>query len=133
MKKVRNIFMALVMSVMLFAPFVAPAPVHAAIGMPDSSEFDIGMDTDATLTEIIARLISIVLGFLGIIIVLIILYAGFTWMTAGGDPEKVTKAKAWMINGIIGLVIVAAAWAISSFVTSSIDTAVGGTGSGGYN
>lgn len=132
MKKLRNIFMAVVMSVMLFAPFVAPAPVHAAIGMPDSSDFDIGMDTDASLTEIIARLISIVLGFLGIIIVLIILYAGFTWMTAGGDPEKVKTAKQWMINGIIGLVIVAAAWAIAGFVTGSIDSAVSGGSGGSY-
>ena len=130
MKKLRNILMVVVMSVMLFAPLVAPVPVHAAIGMPDSSDFDIGMDTDASLTEIIARLISIVLGFLGIVIVLIIIYAGFTWMTAGGDQEKVKTAKSWMVNGIIGLVIVAAAWAIASFVTGSIDSAVGG-GSGG--
>ena len=124
--------MAVVMSFMLLHLSLILSRGHALDLMPDSSEFDIGMDTDASLTEIIARLISIVLGFLGIIIVLIILYAGFTWMTAGGDQEKVKTAKQWMINGIIGLVIVTAAWAIASFVTGSIGGAVSGDGGGVY-
>jgi len=128
MKKLKNILMAVAMSMVLFAPLAAP--VHALDLMPNQDFGDtLGIDSDASLTEIIAKLISIVLGFLGIIVVLIILYAGFMWMTAGGDTEKVGKAKSWMINGVIGLVIIAAAWAIANFVTGSIGSAVSG-GSG---
>ena len=41
----------------------------------------------------IQNVIRIILGFLGIITVIIILYGGFIWMTASGDPNKVEKAK----------------------------------------
>ncbi|MFH1711859.1 MAG: MMCAP2_0565 family pilin-like conjugal transfer protein [Patescibacteria group bacterium] len=76
-----------------------------------------------TLPQLIGTLISAVLGFLGIILLVIILYAGFLWMTAGGNDEQVKKAKKWMINGIIGLVITLGAYAVSQFVITALQTA----------
>ena len=64
----------------------------------------------------IARFIRIILELLGIIALVIIIYAGFRWMTAGGDEEKVTASKKQLINGVIGLAIILIAFSIATFV-----------------
>jgi len=69
-------------------------------------------------------IVNIVLGVLGIIAVIIVLWGGFTWMTAMGNEEKVTKARQILTAGIIGLIIVMAAYAIARFVISQLETAV---------
>jgi hypothetical protein len=77
------------------------------------------------LPTTIAAIIRAALGFLGIIAVVIILYGGFKWMTAGGNTDKVDEAKKIIIQGVIGLVIVLSAFAIASFVITQITGAVG--------
>lgn len=90
--------------------------------------------TDIRIT--IANIIRIALGFLGILAILLILYAGFMWMTAGGSEERVQRAKQILTSAIIGLVIVVMAFAIVSFIMGRIlgqvsdGTAGGGGGSG---
>jgi len=77
------------------------------------------------LPETIGQIIKILLGFLGIVLLLVIIYGGWLWMTAGGDEDQVKKAKSWIVNGIIGLVIILLAYAITDFVIGQILTAVG--------
>ncbi len=72
------------------------------------------------LKSTIGNLINVFLGFLGIIAVLIVLMGGFKWMTAGGNDDKVAEAKRLLVAGIIGLAIILSAYAISSFVLSSV-------------
>jgi cysteine-rich repeat protein len=88
--------------------------------------------SDQSLSVIVGNLINVVLSILGIVLVVLIIYAGFTWMTAGADQDKISKAKRILINAAIGLLIVVSAWAIASFIVSSLNQAVGdGDGSGG--
>ncbi len=75
---------------------------------------------EADLEQTIARLIKVALGFLGIIAVIIVLMGGFKWMTAGGNDEKVGDAKKMLIAGVIGMAIILSAYAITTFVVSSI-------------
>ena len=82
---------------------------------------------------IAARLIRTSITFLGVIAVVIVLYAGFVWMTAAGDEEKVTKAKKILISGGIGLMIILMSWSITTFVISSLLKATGTAGGGGGN
>jgi hypothetical protein len=76
---------------------------------------------------IAADIIKIFLGFLGIIAVAIILAGGFKWMTAMGDEEKVKKAKQLIGSGVVGLLIIVAAYAIATFVLERIWGVVTGT------
>ena len=64
----------------------------------------------------IGSIIGIALSFIGVIFLILMIYAGISWMTASGNQEKVTKAKDLIINAIIGLIIVLAAYAITSFI-----------------
>ena len=79
---------------------------------------------DASLTEIIENIVRVVLGFLGILTVLIILYGGFKWMTSSGNEDNIGEAKKMISAGVIGFVIILAAYAIANFVISSLSTAV---------
>lgn len=83
-------------------------------------------DTDeSTLLEIIGTGISVGLGLLGVIFIILILLAGYNWMTAAGDEEKITKAGKTIRSAIIGLLIIVAAFAIWMFVSQII---IGGGG-----
>jgi hypothetical protein len=73
--------------------------------------------------DIAASVIRVILGFLGIVAVIIILLGGFKWMTAGGNEDKVGEAKKLITAGIIGLVIIVAAFAIATFVLDSLISA----------
>jgi len=78
--------------------------------------------------EIAGSVINIFLGFLGIIAVLIILYGGFKWMTAGGNDDGIGEAKQMISAGVVGLVIVLASFGIAQFVIGAVYNATGATG-----
>ncbi len=69
---------------------------------------------DVRLT--VALVIAYSLSVLGVIFLVLIVYAGFLWMTAGGEEEKITKALKIIKNAIIGLLITLSAFAIEIFV-----------------
>jgi hypothetical protein len=77
-----------------------------------------GTPTDIRVT--VARLINISLGFLGIIFTTLVVYAGYQWMTSGGDSAKIGEAKKRVTAGVIGLIIILASWGVSMYVTSCI-------------
>jgi hypothetical protein len=47
-------------------------------------------------------------------------------MTAGGNEDKVSEAQKLLGAGVIGLAIVLAAWAVSTFVINAIYNATSG-------
>ncbi len=94
----------------------------------------VGETTGLGTTDIrivVARIIRAGLGILGILAVCIIVYAGYLWMTAGGNAERVDRAKRLLINGLIGLIIIFASVAIVQFVISAVLRSTGAGGDGG--
>lgn len=78
-------------------------------------------DTDPR--EMVAKVINIMLGFLGIIAVVLILYAGFLWMTAGGDTKNVDSAKNILKAAIIGLILILMSYAIANMALTQVSNA----------
>jgi len=74
-----------------------------------------------------AYIINLALSLVGIIAVIIVIYAGFLWLTSSGSEEKVTKAKTILSSALIGLLIIFSAYAITRFVISSIDRSTSNT------
>jgi len=91
-------------------------------GTQDDVSGALGLGTKDIRTTI-ASIINVAMGLLGIVAVVLILYGGFTWMLAGGTPDKVEKAKKIIGYGVIGLVIILCAYAIATFVINSLMTA----------
>jgi Na+-driven multidrug efflux pump len=70
--------------------------------------------------EVVANLVVVFLGFMAIIFMVMLILAGFNWMTAQGNQEKVDKARSQIKNAIIGIIVILAAYAIVSFVLGVI-------------
>ena len=67
-------------------------------------------------TQLIVDLIRGLLGILGLIFIILIIYAGFKWMTSGGNSSTIEDAKKMMANALLGLVIIGFSFAITQFV-----------------
>ena len=78
---------------------------------------------------VIGRIVRIVLGFLGIIATLLVMYGGYLWMTAHGDTERVDEARKVLTNAGIGLIIILSSLAITQFVLNALQSALGLGGS----
>jgi hypothetical protein len=87
-----------------------------------ATSFNQSTPTDIRL--IVVRIINVFLSFLGLIMVILILLAGFNWMTSRGEEEVVNKAKAQIKTAVIGLVIVLCSYVIVHFVVDTINKEV---------
>mgnify|MGYP000322836337 CR=1 FL=1 len=77
---------------------------------------------EESLMRKVFTIIQYILSFLGVIALIVIIIGGYLWMTAGGNEEKVNKAKRTLIHGVIGLGIILLAYAITAFVITKIHT-----------
>lgn len=107
-----------------------PATAMAQLTDAQSELTSVGtaIGTDATtndLPELIGNLINVLLSVLGIVLVVLVVYAGFLYLTAAGDDDKVKKAKKLLTQSIIGLVIIIAAYAIATYVIDALTEAAG--------
>lgn len=118
---------------LVISPVAAQQPDIA--GLQNFEQSGSGLAT-TDIRVLIGNIIRIFLGLLGTIAIVLVLYAGFLWMTAAGNEEKIEKAKKILTNAAIGLAIVLSAYAITSFIISRLlSSSSGGTviddGSGG--
>lgn len=134
MKYLSKIILLLIVGVFALG-LVGVAPVQAQ-DLIDQTAFEAfaeeaGFSGTTDIRVIVARLIRTAISFAGLVLVVYIMYGGFLWMTAGGEAEKIKKARGTIINAIIGIVIVFSSWAITTFIISSLVGAVTGGGAAG--
>lgn len=67
--------------------------------------------------DILVNALNIVYFLAGVIAVIAIIFAGFTFVAAGSDPAAVTKARNTILYAIIGLVVIILAFFITNFIT----------------
>ncbi len=112
----------------------------ADLGLNNNVQNAIGLPA-TDIRVIVARIIRAALGLLGTVALGLILYAGFRWMTAGGNEETIAEAKKILVNATIGLAIILSSFAITSFIINKLVEATtpgpgqggGGGGGGGDN
>jgi hypothetical protein len=75
----------------------------------------------------VGRVLNVALGLVGVLFLVLIIYAGFLWMTAQGSVDQVKKAKTMMVQAVIGLVIILASYAITDYVIFELLRATTGT------
>jgi type IV secretion system pilin len=115
-------FKKIFITIFIFS-IILSLPAHA-IGIQDTQQLigttagGAGVST-ATVDSLAAEVIKTILGILGAVFFVLILYGGFTYMTAAGADEKIKKAKQIIIAAIIGLAIVIFAYSIAAFITTS--------------
>ena len=121
-------------SFLLTAFLTLPIAASAQLATNNSQAVAVaaGINGSTDLIGLIGRVIYIVLGFLGVVFLCLMLYAGFLYMTAQGDPKKVEAAKTTIRNAIIGMVLIASSFAIVTFVLNALNGAASGN-LGGVN
>lgn len=72
------------------------------------------------IPTLIGEWLGVILGFTGTIFFILVVWAGLTWMTAGGNEENIKKAQGILKTAVIGLIIVLSAYAITRFIGTSL-------------
>jgi len=122
----KNIVTA-IMLLFVLTPFLAvPALAAPELGTNYVTELGLEDGGDRDVREVAVDIVKYLMTFLGIIAVVVILLGGFKWMTAGGNEDKVGEAKSLIMAGIIGLIIILAAFAIVTFVIDITSSALNG-------
>lgn len=122
-KSLKSILNRVLLPVLVLAPVLA----NASAVTPRTDQRGIatipggtGVFESFNLVQTISIVIRWALGFIGIIVFLIFLFAGFEYATAGGDSSKTEKATGRMVSAIIGLIIIFFAFVLSNAVLSFI-------------
>jgi hypothetical protein len=136
MKKIKSILMALGVLSFAFLPAVAFAQsAFAATTLDINKNLTCGTETgeingtctppagqSSTLSDMVKKVINILSWVVGVVSVIMIIIAGFKYVTSGGNDTQVTGAKNTILYAIVGLVIVALAQVIVRFVLTNVTT-----------
>ena len=130
MKKVKTLFLTTVMLL------TVALPSYALAGRPDiTTSLDLAGqagfgqtvgEAQGRLGPLIADIIAVILGFVGTIAFIIFLMGGFLWLTARGNDDQVKKAKMYMTNALIGIIVIVLAYSITFYVSEVVFQAAGG-------
>jgi hypothetical protein len=75
-----------------------------------------GQSGTARARSAMGRLLKFLTGILGTFALLILVYAGVLWMTAGGNAEREKKAMEIMFWGVLGLFTMLASYSVVGFI-----------------
>lgn len=136
----QRVFVFFACAAIFLSPLVVVAQTPLANDNLNQVSQAAGMEQGSDLLSLIGKILNVIFGTLGVLLLAYLLYAGFLWMTDPGDGSHVKKAKLVIRNAIVGLVIIVASFAITSFILglfsgsssngdiSSYDASGGGVG-----
>ncbi|MBU3934456.1 pilin [Patescibacteria group bacterium] len=102
----KNLIALSLIAVVLCLPFLVSAQI-----IPDPK-------TDITLDSLIHSIQDATWKVFGLIALIMFVVAGVLFLTAGGDPEKVGKARQAFLWGVAGVIVGILAYSIITFVTA---------------
>jgi len=116
----KYIYSAFGMVLNIALPVVALATnnLNDAGDLLDSVGDRAGIDRSVTLSTTVGSAISIVLSFVGLIFLVLMVYAGVLWLTARGEDSQIEKSKKIIASTVIGLILTISAYAITFLITS---------------
>ncbi|MFZ5364643.1 MAG: pilin [Patescibacteria group bacterium] len=95
------------------------AAVQVEQGLETAAK-EAGVGRQENLPVLIGNILEYILGFVGVALLVVVIYGGFLWMTAGGEEEQVRRGRNYIFNGIIGLAIILSSYAILSYVMTRV-------------
>mgnify|MGYP001607593183 CR=1 FL=1 len=79
---------------------------------PTTSEVVGDVPTLKGLEAVFSNVVSVVLSLAGVVLFIMLIYGGFKYLTAGGDPKALEGAKGTLSHAILGLVVLILAFII---------------------
>lgn len=75
---------------------------------------------DKDVPGMIGMVVKAMLGLVATVFFALMVYGGFLWMTARGESEQVNSAKKLIVNAVLGIVLISAAYAITQYVIDAV-------------
>lgn len=128
MKNVRKIIATITITVLMNTVFSFVGVVGATEGgilsrpaqIAEGEAYGKSTVSETALSTIVGKYVNAFLSLIGTVFLVLLIAAGYRWMTAGGNEEDVTKAKDIIFQAIVGLIIVVAALLITNFILAAI-------------
>ncbi|MFA5948446.1 MAG: hypothetical protein WC806_05800 [Candidatus Gracilibacteria bacterium] len=98
------------LSIVSFLPAIANAGLLSAGDNPAVIAEGTGGET--SLRQLVLKMVNYFLTFLGIIAVLMIIYAGVTYVTAAGNDDAIGNAKKIITYSLVGLIVILLSFAV---------------------
>ncbi|KKQ27556.1 MAG: hypothetical protein US42_C0008G0067 [Candidatus Magasanikbacteria bacterium GW2011_GWC2_37_14] len=118
---IKKIILIAIFSLLLCTPVLAK--LNLGTGIAGQAAVKAGYEgntSEITFSQNIGTVINAALSLVGVIFLVLMVYAGYLWMTARGSEEEITKAKGIIIAAMIGLILVVGAYSITTFVVPRI-------------
>jgi len=96
------------------------ASVNTALNGLNATAQEAQISTSRTVTQIAGSVFNLVLGFLGVIFLVLVISGGFTWMTAGGNEDKIKHGRNLITWAAIGLAVILFAFLVVNYVIFNI-------------
>lgn len=77
-------------------------------------------DQDQTFYNKFAQIANIVIGLVGIIAAIYLIYSGIKWMRSGGNEQMITEAKEGIRDAVIGLLVIFISYILVNFVVTQL-------------
>ncbi len=126
MKKSLVYLSILLLIVFVFANFnivgASSAQDLAKTGL-DNTNAEIGL-AQGDPARTVGAALGVLLSVLGLVFLIICIYAGVLWMTAAGEKDNIAKARSMLIQGAIGLIITLGAYTVTAYVVDKITGAL---------
>ncbi len=121
-KKIKVLILSLILTLLMYAPVLAQGNLKNATTLLNKSAGQAGVQQDSP-DVLVGTLINTFLTTVGLIFLMLMIYAGYLWMTARGEESQVDKAKKIISNSVIGIVVVLSAYAITALITTRLEAA----------
>lgn len=76
--------------------------------------------TETSFASTLGLVVNVLLSFAGVIFMMLMVYAGYLWMTARGEEAKIDKAQNIIKSAVIGLIIAVGAYSITNLIVPTI-------------
>ena len=122
MKKISIISLSVIVVAFIFGAvgFVfAARDIGDAPGLLDIVSKKAGVE-QKTVPEAAGGIIAVAMSLTALIFFILMVYAGFKWMLAQGEEDKIKKARDTLVMAVIGLLILISSYAISIFISKGI-------------
>ncbi|MCX6796068.1 MAG: hypothetical protein NTW06_01060 [Candidatus Falkowbacteria bacterium] len=119
------IFAILLLVIVPCLALALPAQAQIDFGLNEAREIGLPGNPDLEPKAAAITIIQYLMTFLGIIAVVVMLWGGFQWLTAGGNESRVESAKKTILAGIIGLIVIVASYAIVTIIIGFAQNIIG--------
>lgn len=106
-------------TVLIGASLCAPLPAFAQSGL-GSNQIAPNNVPHTGFIALLQSVIDWILGLVGTVAVLMLIWGGFSYLTSAGNSETTKKAKQTITYAIIGMIIIGISYALVNFVTNTI-------------